>query len=217
MDLQQELYRVADELRSIANLGLEYGQNDYDRHRYRRVLASSAKIIAAVEGSAVDLVLRTYADNLSHVCPLLGASAAVFRNGALLLVRRHDNGLWDMPGGAVDVGETLAEAAERELLEETGISGVATRLVGIWDSRIVGARVKAQMFDACFEVQSDGTPSTSPEAIAVGFFGESALPKMSPGADVVVPAVFRLWQLRRSNLVRIQKPQRLRSRLSTVA
>lgn len=155
-------------------------------------IATSARIIAALDGSAVDAVLASYADNLAHVSPLMGASAAVFREGKVLLLQRHDNQLWDLPRGLVDVGETLARAAERELHEETGMVGVATRLIGIWDSRVAGFRVKAHMFDACFEVQSDDTPSASPEALLVGFFGESMLPPLSPGADTVVPAVFAL-------------------------
>ncbi|WP_369795974.1 NUDIX domain-containing protein [Actinoplanes sp. N902-109] len=50
----------------------------------------------------------------------------------MLLVRRSDNGNWALPGGAMDIGETLSETAVRETAEETGIEVVVTGLVGIF-------------------------------------------------------------------------------------
>lgn len=56
----------------------------------------------------------------------------VDEDGALLLIRRSDNGNWALPGGAVDLGESVAQAAVRETLEETGIVCEITGLVGIY-------------------------------------------------------------------------------------
>jgi ADP-ribose pyrophosphatase YjhB (NUDIX family) len=52
--------------------------------------------------------------------------------GQLLLIRRTDNDNWAMPGGAVDIGESLAQAAVRETREETGIDSEITGLSGIY-------------------------------------------------------------------------------------
>jgi 8-oxo-dGTP pyrophosphatase MutT (NUDIX family) len=193
MDSHGELYGIADELRAIANLGLAFYKNDYDRERYEHVLAASARIVAALDGRPRDEVLAVYRDNLEHFSPLVGAEAAVFRDDRILLIQRTDNGLWAMPGGLVDVGETIAEGAVRELWEEAGVRGSAIRLVGIWDSRIDGSLVKSHMYAVCFEVDiGDSIPSAGPEARAVGFFGEMDLPPIAPGHDVVIPVVFRL-------------------------
>lgn len=54
------------------------------------------------------------------------------RGGRLLLVRRRDSGLWELPGGRVDVGETAEEAAVRETAEEAGVPIVITGLVGLF-------------------------------------------------------------------------------------
>ena len=63
----------------------------------------------------------------------LGCSAAILdEHGRILLTRRADNGLWCLPGGGMEPGESAAEACEREVLEETGLSVRLRRLVGIY-------------------------------------------------------------------------------------
>jgi 8-oxo-dGTP pyrophosphatase MutT (NUDIX family) len=51
---------------------------------------------------------------------------------ALLLIRRTDNGNWALPGGAIEMSESVAQAAARETLEETGITRAVTGLAGIY-------------------------------------------------------------------------------------
>jgi ADP-ribose pyrophosphatase YjhB (NUDIX family) len=52
--------------------------------------------------------------------------------GSILLIRRTDNRNWAVPGGAVDLGESVAQAAVRETLEETGIECEVTGIAGIY-------------------------------------------------------------------------------------
>ena len=57
--------------------------------------------------------------------PVVAVGAIVFKNNRVLLVRRAQppsQDMWAIPGGRVEIGETLQEAAEREILEETGIT-----------------------------------------------------------------------------------------------
>jgi 8-oxo-dGTP diphosphatase len=63
-------------------------------------------------------------DRLFPTRPILAVSAAVFRQGRVLIVRRARApliGHFSLPGGGVEVGETLAEAVARELMEEVGV------------------------------------------------------------------------------------------------
>ena len=63
----------------------------------------------------------------------LGCSAAIFDDQRrILLTRRADNGQWCLPGGRMESGESVAEACEREVLEETGLIVRVKRLVGVY-------------------------------------------------------------------------------------
>lgn len=107
----------------------------------------------------------------------LGCSAAIFDGqGRVLLTRRTDNGQWCLPGGRMESGESVAEACEREVLEETGLSVRVTRLVGVYshpDQLILypdgnKAHIVALHFEA--EV-TGGEPGLSNETTAFGYFG----------------------------------------------
>ena len=67
--------------------------------------------------------------------PKLGVSASIWRDGKVLLVQRAKppKGIWAFPGGHVEAGETLQQAAARELLEETGMTAEFRGLLGVYD------------------------------------------------------------------------------------
>jgi len=65
----------------------------------------------------------------------LGCCAVIFdERRRVLLTRRADNGLWCLPGGAVESGESVAEACEREIWEETGLRVRVKRLIGVYSN-----------------------------------------------------------------------------------
>ena len=195
MSFQDEIYMIADELRGIANEGARYADNDYDRQRYGRALSLSARLVAAIEERPEDDVMEEYKQTLARVTPFVVAEAAVFRDGCILLIKREDNGLWAMPGGGTEVGETWAQSVERELREETGLAGTAKRLLGVFDSRLWRSRAKYHFYAGVWlvDVSDDRTPIAGPETTDVGFFAEHDLPaELSPGHLRRVPMAFRL-------------------------
>ena len=119
--------------------------------------------------------LRPRVDDRTYPArPVLAASVAVFRDGRVLIARRTRGpmlGVYSLPGGGVEVGETLREAALRELAEEVG---VIADIVGFIDhiEPIVrdGARVREHYVIAAFAARwRSGEPTVGPEADAVAW------------------------------------------------
>jgi len=65
--------------------------------------------------------------------------AAIISNGEgkILLQRRSDNGLWGLPGGSVEIGESVRDAIMREVREETGLTVEVVRLIGVYSDPTV--------------------------------------------------------------------------------
>jgi 8-oxo-dGTP pyrophosphatase MutT (NUDIX family) len=123
-----------------------------------------------------------YGERISRQGKLrLGCSAAIFdEHGRIFLTRRTDNGQWCLPGGGMDAGESVAEACEREVWEESGLRVRVKRLVGVYsysDQLIVypdgnKAHIVALHFEA--EVIS-GEPGLSSETTDFGYFTEEEI------------------------------------------
>ena len=191
---QDTLYQAIDELRAVATAGLYYARTEYDKERYQQILSVALGLFAALEERPFEEVQREFVeDNWLHMSPAAGAEAVIVRAEKIMLIKRSDNGLWAVPGGLVEVGETLAGAAQRELWEETGIRGQVTTLLGIFDSRVWHSKTKAHLYHAIFLAEAtDLLPRTSSEATEVAFFGENNLPELSPGHQHRVPLLFKI-------------------------
>jgi len=132
-------------------------------------------------------VTRYYASDPTEL--RISVSAVVWRQGAgggreLLLMQRSDNEHWGLPGGYIELGESVAEAAAREVFEETGVRVAVGRLVGVYSDpgcMVIeyagGPRVHA--VNLCFEATAvgAGAPTTPDEVLASGYFALDALPE----------------------------------------
>jgi ADP-ribose pyrophosphatase YjhB (NUDIX family) len=191
---EHEARQIADELRAVAAFGLNFARPDsHDEERWQRVLAASARLAAlAGEARPAEELLAHYHANHFDIGPLASGEAVVLRDGKLLLVRRTDDGLWALPGGITDPGETLAQSARRELREEAGIDGQVAQLLGIFDSRLWHSEKKIHFYHAVFLIEAaEPEPRPSPEVSAALYFGEDELPPLSPGHHLRAPFVFR--------------------------
>ncbi len=192
MSAAEQLYRVADELRAVACLSGDFAKSRYDEESYERLLAASARLIATLKQRFPDQVLMQFRDNTLHVSPLAGAEAAVPCDGALTRIRCEDDDLWALQGGLTEVGETLAEWAQRELREEAGVCGTVTWLPGILDSRSWRGHTNAEMYHAVFLADGkDGPAKPGLELTDPAFFREDRLTLLSPGHHLRVPFVFK--------------------------
>ncbi len=187
------LHSIADELRTIAAFGLNFAKDSYTVERYEGVLAASAKLTAVITHQSPDELLAQYQQTHFAVGPMASGEAVVMRDGKMLLIQRHDDGLWALPGGITDAGETVAETAVRELWEETAVCGHAVQLLGIFDSRIWQSEKKIHFYHAVFLVEAENSEVVGnvEEVTAVDFFDENNLPPLSPGHHLRVPHIFK--------------------------
>jgi 8-oxo-dGTP pyrophosphatase MutT (NUDIX family) len=114
----------------------------------------------------------------------LGCTAIVFdEEKRVLLTRRTDNGQWCLPGGAMDSGESAAEACVREMWEETGLRIRVKRLVGVYSDKdqlvIYPDGNKVFVVALSFEAEiTGGEPGLSNETTDVGFFSVNEMETM---------------------------------------
>ena len=124
-------------------------------------------------------------DRLYPARPLLGVSAAIWQDGRVLIAQRGKpplRGIWSLPGGLVEIGETLAEAAAREIMEETAIEA---EILGLLDSvevvhRDVEGRVRTH-FTILVHVGRylSGTPVAGDDAIGAQWIDPDDLGSLS--------------------------------------
>ena len=112
------------------------------------------------------------------------ASAVIFdRRGRVLLQQRSDGGQWGLPGGSVEIGESVTDAAIREVREETGLVVTVRRLVGVYSEpslqvvRYPDGNVWHYV-NICFEcVVRGGTLTTCDETLSLRYVAPSRLPR----------------------------------------
>jgi ADP-ribose pyrophosphatase YjhB (NUDIX family) len=169
-------------LQAIAQNGLHYSENPFERERFEEVRAIAAEL-AAGDDAPVEELTASFASQSGHACPKVDVRAVAIRGDEVLLVRGRDDGLWTPPGGWAEVGETPRLAAEKELREESGYTGRAAKLVGIWE---VDVRHRPRwpfygwkLVFLCELEDGDPEPPQASEIVDVGFFPPDALPELS--------------------------------------
>lgn len=122
----------AIELQSLAQAGMTYGKDIYDRERYERIREISAEIIAHKSEIPVETVKDLFCNETGYQTPKLDTRAAIFKDDKILLVREN-NGKWSLPGGWVDVNVSVKENAIKEVKEESGLNVTADRIIAVQD------------------------------------------------------------------------------------
>jgi len=134
--------------------------------------------------------------------PLVGVGAVVFQGEEVLLVRRGQEpakGAWSLPGGLVEVGETLSEAIKREILEETGLTvkilGITAVLERIY--RDPAGQISYHYVLVDFACQCKGGElKPGSDIIAARFVSADDLPRMNL-PEFTAQVIHRAWEQRR--------------------
>ena len=131
--MEKNLLDLLDQLRSIAQLGLNYSKDPYDLERYHRLMDLAAGQYSAITGLTTETIRDRFARELGYITPKIGVQGALFdETGKILLEQRVDDALWGLPSGWVEVGEGPATAIVREFREETGFEVEPVALIGFY-------------------------------------------------------------------------------------
>jgi ADP-ribose pyrophosphatase YjhB (NUDIX family) len=171
---------LARRLQAVAQTGLAYAENPFDRARYEEVRTLAVELAAAAEPA--EPLAAAFAAEYGHATPKLDVRAAVIQEGSVLLVRSAEDGLWSLPGGWAEVGERPREAVEKELREETGLAGRVRSLVGVWERDLrARPRLPAHVWRLVFLCELTGGEQghvQAAEIAEVAWFPEDALPSL---------------------------------------
>jgi ADP-ribose pyrophosphatase YjhB (NUDIX family) len=132
-----ELLELAKRLKAIADVGLLYDKNEYDKERYEEVQAISLQLLSGVSGQELGQLKASFpvaADYPTAKVDIRGFLLSP--QNEVLLVREQADGKWSLPGGWADVGYTPKEIVVKEMKEETGLDVIAARLLAVFDKRM---------------------------------------------------------------------------------
>jgi ADP-ribose pyrophosphatase YjhB (NUDIX family) len=180
---------LARKLLALAQSGLHFTRDPYDKERYEEIARIASQLLAAdpllPAGPTPDAILELWRRDRGYVTPKIEVRGAIFRevdgNPAVLLVRETIDGKWTLPGGWVDVNEAPRQAIEKEIVQESGYVAEVVKLAAVYDKlrheHPPSLFHTWKLFFLC-EI-TGGQPRFSLETDGIDFFALDALPVLS--------------------------------------
>lgn len=170
----------AVELQSLAQGGLTYTENVYDRERYDRIRMIAAEMLAYQTEIPLVKVKDLFCNETGYQTPKLDTRAAIFKDEKILLVQEN-NGKWSLPGGWVDVNVSVKENTIKEVKEEAGLDVTADKIIAVQDRAKHNLPVYAHSICKVFVLCSviGGQFEKNIETLASGYFAEDDLPELA--------------------------------------
>ena len=169
-------------LKNIADLGLLYAKDPFDRERYTELHELSLKLMSRVTNAPLSKITDFYAPITDYPTPKVDVRALVLnKNNQILLVCEGSDGRWALPGGWADIGLTAREVAAKEVFEETGLTVSPTRLLAVFDKKCHPHPPQAYYVYKFVILCEIGTGDLRPahDILDVRFFDIDTLPPLS--------------------------------------
>lgn len=170
----------AIELQFIAQAGITYCRDPFDMERFERLREISAEIMAHQSEIPIAKVRDMFCNETGFQTPKLDTRAAIFENDKILLVKESD-GKWSMPGGWVDVNQTIRSNTIKEVKEEAGLDVIPTRMIALEDRNLHNVPQYAygicKAFVLCEVIGGNFTPNM--ETVKSDYFALDQLPELA--------------------------------------
>jgi ADP-ribose pyrophosphatase YjhB (NUDIX family) len=181
----------AQRLQALSQTGLTFASNPFEVERYESIREIAAEMMAAHSEMGIEPIRNLFSDQAGYATPKVDVRGVIFRHATsrgagedgleVLLVKERRDGLWTLPGGWADVGDSPAEATEREVFEESGYRAKAVKLLACYDRNKHGHPAHAfhiyKLFFLCDLI--GGSPASSVETEEVSWFHELQIPPLS--------------------------------------
>jgi ADP-ribose pyrophosphatase YjhB (NUDIX family) len=169
-------------IQALSEIGLEYSNSNYDQERYTEIQDICLEMLSDLTAIPVGKIQPVIQEKNGYKTPKVDVRAVVFNeNGQILLVQEKVDACWSLPGGWADVGYTPRQIAEKECLEEAGLTVKATQLLAVIDKT---AQRMPPEFEYVYKLFIRCEPtgaviSAGHETLDAAWFDEDQLPELS--------------------------------------
>jgi ADP-ribose pyrophosphatase YjhB (NUDIX family) len=135
--MKTALIHEINRLRSIADIGLLYSSNDYDRERYLEIKEISFNLLHAATGHEVESIRERFPLGKDYPTAKVDVRGLLLSpQKKILLVKESADQKWSLPGGWADVGFSPKEVIIKEFKEETGFDIIPEKLLAVFDKKM---------------------------------------------------------------------------------
>lgn len=180
-----QFLKWATDLQSLAQAGLKYGHDTFDRERYQRIRDIAAEMMQAQTGLPLTQVKTLFCGDEGFQTPKLDTRAAIFKDDQILLAREMRSQTWSLPGGWNDYDQTTAQNCVKEAREEVGRRVKPVKVIAILDRNHHNQPKLAtnitKVFYLCEDLGGHFIPND--ETDACDYFALDNLPRLSLGRN----------------------------------
>lgn len=179
-----EWLAMAKRIQAIAQAGLFYTENPYDKDRYQELSDLSVQILSKLSDEPIEKIGALFTQERDgYQTPKVDVRAVVFNDqNEILMVKERVDDRWSLPGGWADVGYTPSEVAVKEVKEETGIDVKTIRLLAVMDKKNHPHPEEAwyvyKLFILCEKIGGEISQNTM-ETSDIQYFPADKLPQLS--------------------------------------
>ncbi len=134
MNPENEILRTARRIQALAQAGLHYAENEFDRQRYEELRDLSIQLAASVADKPINKIRDLFTNETGFQTPKVDIRSVVIKDSKVLLARERSDGGFALPGGFADINYSPAEVAVKEVREETGLEVRVTRVLAVIDT-----------------------------------------------------------------------------------
>jgi ADP-ribose pyrophosphatase YjhB (NUDIX family) len=182
-EITQDILNYIETVLGVAQIGLTYSKDEFDIERFIKLRQLSADLIAKLEHQEVEKAANWIAYDENYATPKVDVRALIYdESGKVLLVQEKSDGLWTLPGGWCDMGESPGASIVREVEEETGLKVEAIRLVALFDKLKHDHPPQIPHTYKCFflcDHRAGTIVSETNETLACAYFAVDELPPLS--------------------------------------